>query len=202
MEPQESISGAETIVPTLRGKWMATATMVIHGEAAVLQWQAFLAQMQGRIGTTLVPCHTWFRPKDRNGHSLPLEDMADLSDAQTWEHFGMENSEIVRIRTAAAAPLRATRMDLELVNSTGLRPGQVFSIGERLHRVQLHWQPTSTTHRIQFEPPLRQAVPSGARLEIEHPVCKMRFTTETEGLFNQDYADFGPKIDISFQEAI
>ena len=51
----ESISGTETVVPTLRGKWMAQVSFVLRGEAATLQWQAFLAQMQGRIGTTLVP---------------------------------------------------------------------------------------------------------------------------------------------------
>lgn len=202
LDPLESISGDETIIPTFRARWNASATMVIHGEAAFLQWQSFLAQMQGRIGTALVPCSTWFRPKDRNGRVLAFQDVADLAHAQTFEHFGFENTEVSRCAVAAPAALRATRMDINLNDTTGLRPGQFFSIGERLHRVQLHWQPDSNTNRIQFEPPLRAAVTTGTRIEIEKPVCKMRFSSETEGLLPQDYADFGPKIDVNFVEAL
>ena len=40
-------------VPTLRGKWMAQVSFALKDEASTLQWQVFLAQMQGRIGTTL-----------------------------------------------------------------------------------------------------------------------------------------------------
>ena len=61
LETQESISGVETVVPTMRGRWTATATFALKDEAATLQWQAFLAQMQGRIGTTLVPCRSRYR---------------------------------------------------------------------------------------------------------------------------------------------
>ena len=141
LDPAESISGAQTIVPTLRGKWMATASFVLRGEAATLQWQAFLAQMQGRIGTTLVPARSRYRPKDANGLPLPFCDIANLRGAQTWQHFGFENTDVARITLAASAALRATELSLNLPASTGLRPGQFFSIGNRLHRVQHHWQP-------------------------------------------------------------
>ncbi|AWX94004.1 hypothetical protein DPM13_16425 [Paracoccus mutanolyticus] len=90
---------------------------------------------------------------------------------------------MTRISVAAAAPLRATQIDLTLVDSTGLRPGQYFSVGERLHRVQQAWR-VGAVNRIMFEPPLRAAVSAGARIEIERPVCKMRMVTETEGIFD------------------
>lgn len=200
LETSESISGVETVVPTMRARWVAQANFALHREAAVLQWQAFLAQMQGRLGTTLVPVHSRFRPMDRDGLPLPFCDTARLADAQTWEHFGFENEDVPHITLAAAAPLRATEIGLTLPNSTGLRPGQFFSLGDRLHRVQHHWQ-DGTSHRVMIEPPLRAAVAAGARLEIERPVCRMRMTTETEGLFDQ-VMDVLPRVTLSFAEAL
>lgn len=201
LEPQDSINGTTTVVPTMRGRWQASCQFVLRGEAATLEWQAFLAQMEGRVGTTLVPAHYRWRPRDRDGHPLAFCDVADLADAQTWEHFGFDNTDIRRVSVAASAPLRATQIDVTLGDTTGLRPGQKLSIGERLYRVQAHWQPNDTVHRLMIQPPLRQAVAAGARVEIEKPVCRMRMTTETEGLFDQSLAVL-PSVTVNFQEAI
>ena len=201
LDTGESISGVQTIVPTMRQRWMATVGFALRGEAATLQWQAFLAQMQGRIGTTLVPVHSRYRPKDRNGRPLSFRSVSGLRDAQTWEHFGLENSEITRMKTASAAALRATQIDVDLLDTTGLRPGHCFSIGERLYRVQQHWEPGGAVHRIRFEPPLREAVAAGVHVEIDRPVCKMRMVTEAEGLFDQTL-DPLPQVQVTFTEAL
>lgn len=202
LEPQQSITGVDTMVPTMRGRWMAQGTVVIHGEAAVLQWQAFLAEMEGRVGTTLVPCFSWFRPKDRNGRMLPFNDTAGFHRTQTFSHFGLTSVAAPRVTVAAAAPLRATELRIALADTTGLRPGQYFSIGERLHQVRSHWEPEVGQHHIRFRPPLREAVAAGTAVEIARPVCKMRFTSEEEGGFAQDYADIAPKITVNFTEAL
>ena len=201
LDPQQSISGAETITPTMRGRWLASCGFALKTEAQRLQWQAFLAQMEGRLGTTLVPVRSRFRPVDRDGHGMSFCDTATIAGAQTWEHFGFAGTDVARVIVAAAAPLRATQIDVTLPNSTGLRPGQYFSIGERLHRVQSHWQPGGGVHRLMIQPPLRQAVSAGARVEIERPVCRMRMTTETEGLFDQSM-DVLPTVTVNFQESI
>ena len=202
LEGRQSISGAETVIPTLRGRWSASASFVLKGEGAMLQWQAFLAQMEGRIGTTLVPARSRWRPKDRDGHALAFCQIGDLADAQTHEHFGFANTPISYMTVAAAAPLRATEIDVRNVNTTGLRPGQFFSIGERLHRVQTHWQPGAEgTSRLMFQPPLRAAVAAGARVELGRPVCKMRFATDDEGPFDQSMPVL-PRVQVNFVEAI
>lgn len=200
LDPQQSISGAETVTPTMRGRWLASCQFVLHGEAATLEWHAFLAQMEGRIGTTLVPAHYRWRPRDRDGHATAFCDVANIAGAQTWEHFGFENTDIRRVTVAASAPLRATQIDVTLGDTTGLRPGQLLSVGERLHQVQAHWQ-TGGVHRLMIRPPLRQAVAAGARVEIEKPVCRMRMTTETDGLFDQSLAVL-PSVTVNFQEAV
>ena len=200
LEPVESISGAQTVSPTLRGKWMAQASFVLRGEAATLQWQAFLAQMQGRIGTALVPARSRYRAKDRNGKPLPFCDVATIADSQTWEHWGLEGSDIPRVVLASRALLRATEIDIAMLDSTGLRPGQFFSIGDRLHRVQHHWQPSDST-RLMIEPPLRAPAEAGTVLEVARPVCRMRMTTETEGLFDQSLNRM-PSVTVNFMEAL
>ena len=200
LETQESISGIDTIIPTMRARWQATVGFALKGEPATLQWQAFLAQMEGRVGTTLVPVRSRFRPRDRDGQGLPFCDTGRLAGAQTWEHFGFANTEVTRISVAAAAPLRATQIDLTLVDSTGLRPGQFFSIGERLHQVQQHWR-VAGVPTIMFQPPLRQAVAAGTRIEIERPVCKMRMVSETEGGFVHSL-DVFPTVTVNFVEAL
>lgn len=200
LDTEESITGVDTIVPTMRGRWMATVSFLIKGEAATLQWQAFLAQMQGRIGTTLVPARTRYRPKDRDGRTLSFGTVAGLADGQTWEHFGFAATEVPRITLATPAALRATEVDLSLLDSTGLRPGQFFSLPQGLHRVQHHWQP-GNGHRVMIEPPLRAAAPAGTALEIARPVCRMRCVTETEGLFDLSL-ERQPVVQVQFMEAL
>lgn len=201
LEAQQSISGAETVTPTMRGRWMASCNFVLHGEAATLEWQAFLAQMEGRVGTALVPAISRWRPRDRAGHPVASCETGELAGAQTWEHFGFANSDPARVTVAAAAPLRATQIDVTLQDSTGLRPGQYFSIGERLHRVQSHWQTSGATYRLMIQPPLRAAVAAGTRIEVDRPVCRMRMTTETDGVFDQSLAVV-PTMTVDFSEAI
>lgn len=209
LEPRESIDGTETIVPTMRGRWMATASFTLKGrpgqrvgrEAVILQWQAFLAQMQGRIGTTLVPMASLYRPKDRDGLSLPLCNVGGIEGAQTFEHFGFENTSVTRIALAEAAPLRASELSIRLIDSTGLRPGQFFSIGPRLHRVQLHWRPSANERRLLIEPPLRAAAAANTRLEIERPVCLMGMVSETEGLHNL-MERAGTRVTVNFAERV
>ena len=68
--------------------------------------------------------------------------------------------------------------------------------------MQSHWQPTPDVHRILFHPPLRGEVVAGAHVEVDRPVCKMRFATEAEGLFDQAYDNPAPTVTVNFTEAL
>ena len=205
LEAQQGISGAETIVPTLRGRWTASATMWAHGEAAVLQWQAFLAQMQGRIGTTLVPAFSHHRPKDRDGHDVGFAGVANIADAETMDHFGLANPPLEMVRVNLNASLRATRIEVRYPNSTGLRPGHFFSIGDRLHQAQaVHKSRDSENgprYAVHFQPPLRAPVLAGDLVEVARPVCRMRFASEDEGQFEQTIGGV-MRATVNFVEAV
>ncbi|MDN5568456.1 MAG: hypothetical protein L0G27_06865 [Paracoccus sp. (in: a-proteobacteria)] len=202
IETPRSLSGVKSVVPSLGARWVLNGQFVFHGEAATLQWDAFIGQMKGRSATTLVPIHQRYLPKDRNGRPLSSENVARLAGAQTWEGFGFKNAPITRIQTASAATLRATTLDLTLFDTTGLRPGHFFSIGARLYKVLTHIQPTLTTHRITFHPPLRAAAKVETHVEIETPVCKMRFVDDDEGQYDGAFDEIAPMPRISFEEAI
>lgn len=201
MAAPQGITGAQTVVATMRGRWKATATFFLHNEAAYLQWETFVGQMQGQLGTTLVPAWAPHLPKDRNGNDLSFDDIANLQDAQTWEHFGFENTPLNRITLAAAASLRATQLSLNLFDTTGIRPGHKIGIGERMHRVLSHWEPSAGAHRILIDPPMRTAAGAGTRLEIERPVCLMRFASEAEGTIDHT-PNAAKTATVNFVEAI
>jgi len=61
---ETAISGAESIIPSFSGHWTVSISFFIHNEEARLEWQAFLAQMEGGIGTTLVPVTLPYRPRN------------------------------------------------------------------------------------------------------------------------------------------
>lgn len=199
LEAQQSISGAETVVPTLGGRWEVTCSFVIRGEGAQLAWQAFLAQMEGRFGTTLVPVITRFRPRTRDGRMATCATVAGLADAQTHEHFGIASAPLYAF-TVDAAPLRATDLRITpTVHFLPIRPGQFFSIGERLYRVQLHWE-DAAGHMIRVQPPLREAVSAGAGAVVNRPVCLMRMVSEMEGELDH-LLDRLPRVTCTFVEA-
>jgi hypothetical protein len=172
---ETSISGAESIIPSFAGHWVVTISFLMHTEAASLEWQGFLAQMEGGIGTTLVPVFLPYRPKDATGGSAPVSDAPQFS---TFEHWSFVNDGRAAITLREAAPLRSTDLDLTLSDSLGLRPGHGLTVGDRFHRVQRSWDDGA---KVRIQPPLRAAVPADTIVETDNPVCRMRFASEDEG---------------------
>lgn len=208
--PQQSINGTQTILPSLSAHWQVEGSFVVHGEAQELAWQAFIAQMEGGVGTTLVPIWSRYRPRDNRGRQTSWERTSGLSDdsgstlyghdsAQTWEHFGLDNAPVTIMSLAQPAALRATTIKVTSINSNGIRPGQYFSLGERLYRVQNHWQDADGTSNLMIQPPLRQAF-TAAALILDRPVCVMRLTEESGEL---EYTPDGvAHVDVTFVEAV
>jgi len=180
----QSVNGATTTVPSLAEHWTCSVTLLIKSRGARQQYEAFEACMEGRVGTTLVPVHAQNRAGDQDGHAVSRCTVAGLADAQTWEHFGFVSAPVATATVLEAAAVRATRLRLAFVNSTGLRPGQKFSIGERLYQAQLVWH-DGVSEIVQFHPPLRVAVAAGAEVVLDNPVCVMQLASEEDGEYDQ-----------------
>lgn len=176
---QQSISGVTTVVASMAARWEASVGFRVYSEAQYLKMRAFLAQMEGMIGTTDVPALATFRPADRDGLEVGMFDVAGLSDAQTMEHFGFQNAPLEACLIAEPALNRATEIAVAYTNSTGLRPGHRFSIAGSLYEAQLTWD-DGARHIVKFQPPLRAAVGAGDPVEINYPRCKMRLATSDE----------------------
>ena len=199
-DAQTSISGATTVVPSLSERWSCSVTLLIKGLRARAQYEAFEACMEGQLGTTLVPVHAQNRAVDQDGHRVTRCTTADFGDAETWEHYGFVAAPVATALVLEAAAVRATQLRVAFVNSTGLRPGQFFSIGERLHQVQYAWDDAGV-QVIQFHPPLRAAIEIGAVLVLDNPVCVMQLQSEAEGDYDQLSAGM-QSITLNFVEVI
>lgn len=196
---QESISGASTVIASLAARWSASVTFVIRDEAGHLAFRAFMAGLEGMLGTTDVPAFARYRPLDQNGRAVTRCTVASLAEAQTMEHFGFENAEIEGAQLAADAALRATDLQVTESATTGIRPGHRFSIGDRLHEVQLAW--TDGARRLRVQPPLRAAALSGAQLNLFAPICRMRRADDADPSYD-DRMTRQQSITLSFVEAL
>jgi hypothetical protein len=198
---QQSLSGAETVVPAMGARWLANVRFVVKGRAAQLACAAFLAGMEGRLGTTLVPVRARWRAYDRNGKSIVQCLTAPLAGAGTFEHWGFAAAPTATCTVLVGAALRATRLIFALGNTTGLQPGQMFSIGERAYRVQLTWQDEAGRQVVQFQPPLREAAAAGTVMVLDAVQCRMRLQSESEEALSALGRDI-QQIDLTFMESI
>lgn len=198
---QQGLSGVETVVPAFGARWRATVNYVVLGRAAQLALAAFLAGMEGRLGTTLVPLRARYRPHDRDGHGVTQCLTAGLSDAETREHFGLVAAPVATCTVLLGAAVRATQITFAWGDTTGLRPGQMFTIGERAYRAQLVWEDGLGRQVAQFQPPLRQAVVPGDVMVLDAVQCRMRL----DGDYEDVLADLGQamqRLSLTFVEAI
>lgn len=185
-----SLTGSEQVTISPAGRWRATLELPVYSELTALAYRAFIAQLEGKAGTVLVPKWEVFGPRDMNGRRFSFRDTA--SDGLNFDLTGFGQSDQTHAVLAAGAALGATRISVALLDGEGPRPGQYFGLGQRLHLCQAVWQVSEgdpTT--IQFWPRLRQAVPSGERVILDRPVCLMRLAEDMSGELDLDTQNQG-----------
>lgn len=188
---QRSLSGADVVTPSLSARWTASLELITWQIDADQGWAAFVAQMQGRLGTTAVPVWQRHRPLDALGREMPADQpVGDLSGGAPHELFGFANDPIIDVTIREAAPLRATEIIVDYINCGGIRPGHKFSIGGRLYVCRFHAGDGSGA-RLQISPPLRAAAAVGDPVEVRAPICLMRFQDDNQGAVTETPTPFG-----------
>lgn len=178
-----SLTGSEQITVSNSGRWRARVTVAIRGEARNLALRAFVAQMEGRVGTVLVPKWERYRPANVNGREFSQVNGVGYScDDFNFDLSGFGQSDHVAATLAASAAAGTTQVGLTLLDGEGPRPGHYFGIGQRIYRVQHVWQEDEgDPTQVRFWPRLRSAAASGVTAILDRPVCLMRFADDSQG---------------------
>lgn len=194
-----SILGNEQVTVAPSARWAARFSMPVVTEASVLAWRAFVAGMGGRAGTVLVPKWEAYGPRDINGRRFEElataqwgDQLFDDNGAFDLSGWGQDDAPVYG-SLASSAAINATQIAVDYAPGIdGLRPGQYFSIGQRLYMVTQTWQSDEgAPSTIRFAPWLREAAPSGAPVILDRPVCLMRFAQDQTGELELDMGRWG-----------
>lgn len=175
-----SVSGVTQVTASDAGIWKATFSDIIirRGSPSVLAFRAIANLLEGRLRPILVPRCCAYQPFDPDWGEV-LKDVPH-SDLSPFADGGLYQSRLIDIRLTSNIPLRGTAANIALVVAGQLQPGMDFSIGERMYRIRTVQMTGSNTAAITFRPPAREAVASGAEMEFDYPVCRMRLATDSE----------------------
>ncbi|WLB43014.1 hypothetical protein QIH93_20930 [Bradyrhizobium ottawaense] len=144
---------------------------------STLLWRAVRQVCEGGVTSIVVPRNdALFRPWPEG---LPQgESIVPHSDSSLFSDGAGYYQPVIDI-ACAAAELRATSLEIEIVEAGELVGGEAFSIehetaGWRLYEIKTVDARDDGQATITFNPPLREAVSDGTRLEFDRPRCLMR----------------------------
>lgn len=176
-----SMTGEEQVIVSPAARWAAAVTLFSSKEDS-LSLRALSAQLEGRIGSVLLPPQDGIRPYDAAGRLLSQNQATALDDGSLFfDHSGIGQTPLYEGLVSAAAARGATELTVDLLNGPGPRPGHYFGIGERMYWVRYVWNLTPTRIKVRFVPRLRDAMAGGEPVLLARPVCRMRLAKNDSG---------------------
>jgi hypothetical protein len=199
-----SLTGSEQVTVSNAGRWRAKVTVSIRGEASNLALRAFVAGMEGRAGTVVVPKWEHYRPRDLNGREFSQVHAASYDGREfnfDLSGFG-QSDDVVHAQLAVPAALGATRLSVIVNDGDGPRPGHYVGFDDRLYRVSQAWEVVEGGPlQLQVWPRLRAPAVMAAKVILDKPVCLMRFADDSTGEQALSHAGSG-RATFDFVEAI
>lgn len=201
-----ALNGTEQIIDSQSGRWMAELEVVIAGNAAFLQWEAFLAEMRGRVGTVKVPARQGRRaswPVDSTTGAIlsPRRVRQAELDGTIYADPAIPTASAITATASGSASINATAISIAVTQGEIVQAGQYFSpAAGKLHRIRSITSTVVKTSAVVFWPPLRAGVSNGATIELIEPTCEMRFATPEEGRIGDDGSGF-ERVTVNFEEA-
>ena len=161
------------------GFWSASINDIqFRDQNDTLLWRAVRQLCKGGVVPIVVPRNdSVFAPFPAGGPrsygDIPFDDESLFSDGSGFMQ------PVIDVECYVAAARRATAMIIQLNNCAPLQGGESFSIkhatfGWRLYEIGSATAVDSTHTTIIFNPPLREAVGVGDRLEFDQPRCTMK----------------------------
>lgn len=180
-----SVSGFTQVVASDAGLWKATYEEIpvrdTQGVGLVQLWRAIAVQAEGRLNPLLICVHDIERkPYPAGTSDADLEGQVPHADDALFDDDTGYVSSVIDVSLSANAAVRATTLVVTKSLSGDLEPGHRFSIGERLYQIRSVTNQDAASATIKIWPPLREAWSTGARLEFDRPVLRVRLASDKE----------------------
>lgn len=180
-----ALNGMEQTVSSDSGRWNCRGTWRAFGKSAILQFETFLANMNGRAGEALVPTfsgRTTNWPVDVYGRVLdPGFTRNKLLDGTAYADPAVPPiSEVVATLNASVA-VHVTQLAINMTQGSAIRPGQLFGLANRLYQVRTIVSVVGVVTTLTFRPSLRAAATLGAAITFTRPICTMKFASDDQG---------------------
>lgn len=143
--------------------------IVLNRPDKLRAWKAWMAEFQGGVGRVVVPVATNVlapRPQQANG-PMPYGKLLATSDDPYFPEAKGYGLEMVSAVIATPADLRATQIDIELLQGDKIRGGETLSIehpteGHHIYEVNRVLSRADNVFTVKIDCPLREAVTSEA----------------------------------------
>lgn len=178
-----TLTGRNQVAQGDAGYWVASFTRVVAGPAAtVLAFEALKAKLEGGAHQVQVPTYEddrapWPASGGRAANAYAEQPYSD--GTYHTDGHGFYRPSIIVLSSSDAA-LRATSISFTITTAGTIRAGNKFSIFDRLYVLKELLSSSGSNRTYSISPPLREAVPSGTRLNFENPICRMRLVSEAE----------------------
>lgn len=189
-----ALSGEATRVAANSAHWVASVRFMLKDDAQFLAWQAFVSNMGGVVGETLVPAWSRVMPKDGQGRDVSRQDFVKIGKVTVAQ------TQIEHAALSSFATNRDTRVRVSYSDTMGIFAGHRIGIGEGFYEVLASYSAGNDNYFLQIFPPLRGGKLNGTPVIIDRPVCRMRFDDGDAGQPGFDLSDV-EFIDVKFREA-
>lgn len=195
----QSLAGHEQIIGANSAVWEVTLTLArSFDQQQVKEFEALVARMRGRQNiANLCICDPYRYGPRVSPQQTPFSDGTWFSDGTGFaEPYGAGVQPLI---VTVAGAVGGTQIFVGTTDPVrpNLRIGDMFSVNGFLYRVV----DSGTGGRVDFEPPLRRAIPVGANLIVNPPRFYGRFATDEEGRRPREMLKWGRDVSITFVEA-
>ncbi|SOC47100.1 hypothetical protein SAMN05892877_1279 [Rhizobium subbaraonis] len=185
-----SFGGKQQVGVTDAGYWVGSlGQFPIADRDQILDWRGIIASLEGMAGDLMVGPFDDLRAPTF-GAFPPVVTGIPHSDGATFSDGSGYSQSTIRITLAGALPRRATSAVLTIHQAGALQRGMYFSVYEglrpSLHIITKPPEIDGNHATIQFRPPLRFAVESGATVDFATPKALMNLASADEGALDLD----------------
>ena len=194
----QTYTGVEQVVASPGMRWEGKLSFPQMDRATLLNWRGFVAAMQGRVGSVLVPVFEAGRQPwpVRYGRRITPDYVRFPRLRGTPYAIDAANDPVIQVATRAAA-MNATSLTLDVALAGLIQAGHRFSIAGSLYEIMQADQNEDGSIAVDIRPWLRADIPAGTSCEFAMPVLTARFKTDAEGALDLEVGRFAnPEVNV------